>query len=249
RDFECDCGTTRIASSTPCTLRINAVSGQKGDVRGEQAREGNMYNQNFRNRFCGCGEEYNPDDEKGIMFQCLGLGECGEDWWHPECLLGIPRIVPEKKEETRVIEKEEKKNDDIEENKEKAVEETTLHTTQPPEAKEQEDDDDDDDDETPLPEGFPGEDDFESLICYRCVEANPWLKAYAGTSGFLPPVYKKDAAVAEYASKTEDQEESTITQSPASKKRKLDNVEDPTEDSETKRTKEEEKPKISYECR
>lgn len=30
------------------------------------------------------------------MFQCLGLGTvetggCGEDWWHPECLVGLPR--------------------------------------------------------------------------------------------------------------------------------------------------------------
>ncbi|KAI5280686.1 putative E3 ubiquitin-protein ligase ubr7, partial [Ascosphaera aggregata] len=58
------------------------------------------------------------------------------------------------------------------------------------------DDTNEDDDEIPLPEGFPGEDDFEAFICYRCVDANPWLKAYAGSPGFLPPVYKLDAPTA-----------------------------------------------------
>ena len=36
------------------------------------------------------------------MFQCLGLGTveeggCGEDWWHPECLLGLPRMKHEER--------------------------------------------------------------------------------------------------------------------------------------------------------
>ncbi|KZZ91536.1 zinc finger protein [Ascosphaera apis ARSEF 7405] len=254
RDFECDCGTTRITSSTPCSLRINPVSGQKGDVRGEKARDGNKYNQNFRNRFCGCGEEYNPDEEKGIMFQCLGLGECGEDWWHPECLLGIPRSVAEKKEDkaadTAPGNKEDNETSQTEKGEEKAVEKDVHDTTQPPETEnhgEQDnggDDNDDDDDEIPLPEGFPAEDDFESLICYKCVEANPWIKAYAGTPGFLPPVYKKDVMTPEDITNTKngEREEPTTAQSPLSKKRKHGEVEDPiSRDQEDKRTKEETK--------
>ena len=97
RDFVCDCGTTRLANSgTPCNLRINAATGRKGDVTGEEARQGNKYDQNYQGKFCGCGEEYDPEREKGTMFQCLGLGTvedggCGEDWWHPECIVGLPR--------------------------------------------------------------------------------------------------------------------------------------------------------------
>ncbi len=39
------------------------------------------------------------------MFQCLGLGTCedggcGEDWWHPECLVGFTR-----EEYSKMIEK------------------------------------------------------------------------------------------------------------------------------------------------
>lgn len=43
-------------------------------------------------------------------------------------------------------------------------------------------------DEAPLPAGFPAEDDFDHLICYKCTNAFPWIKQYAGTSGFLPAV-------------------------------------------------------------
>lgn len=43
----------------------------------------------------------------------------------------------------------------------------------------------------PVPPGFPSEDDFDAMICYKCVEANPWIKKYAGTGGFLPPVFRE----------------------------------------------------------
>jgi E3 ubiquitin-protein ligase UBR7 len=52
-----------------------------------------------------------------------------------------------------------------------------------------------DEDSPPPPPRFPHEDDFEGFICFKCVEANPWIKRYAGTDGFLPPVYQtQDAA-------------------------------------------------------
>ncbi|KAL4748664.1 hypothetical protein BDW72DRAFT_150890 [Aspergillus terricola var. indicus] len=165
RNFVCDCGTTRITSSTPCTLRSDPNTGTKG-VRSEKPHPDNRYNRNFQNKFCGCGEDYNAHEEKGTMFQCLGLGTtetggCGEDWWHPECLIGLPRDWYKSS-----VEKEKLDNDDSNEQA-------------------------DDDDETPLPPQFPAEDDFEAFICYQCVEANPWLKQYAGTPGFLPPVFKE----------------------------------------------------------
>ncbi|KAL4783197.1 putative zinc finger in N-recognin-domain-containing protein [Aspergillus varians] len=164
RNFVCDCGTTRIVASTPCTLRNDPKTGAKG-VRSEEPHPGNQYNGNFQNKFCGCGEDYNAHEEKGTMFQCLGLGTtetggCGEDWWHPECLIGLPR--------------------DWYKNSKKS--ESAENGT----SKEQ----NDDEDETPLPPGFPAEDDFETFLCYKCVESNSWLKKYAGTPGFLPPIFK-----------------------------------------------------------
>ncbi|KAF2206291.1 hypothetical protein CERZMDRAFT_115820 [Cercospora zeae-maydis SCOH1-5] len=171
RDFVCDCGTTRFETSgTPCTLRTNAETGQKGGVTGEKAREGNKYDQNFQGRFCGCGEDYDPEQEKGTMFQCLGLahvedGGCGEDWWHPECLMGLPRI----KHEPYVEPKAETNGEATEH-----AAENGTSAAQP--------------DEPPLPPGFPAEDDFDHFICYKCVSAFPWIKQYAGTAGFLPGV-------------------------------------------------------------
>lgn len=95
------------------------------------------------------------------MFQCLGLateqdGGCGEDWWHPECVLGLGRDWL-------------KKEDVDAEGYGESL--------------------------TPLPPGFPQEEEFEVFVCYKCVEANPWIKGYAGTEGFLRPVFKKDSAL------------------------------------------------------
>lgn len=159
-----------MPSTSPCTLRIDPATGIKGPVHSEPAATGNTYNQNFQNRFCGCGELHNPHEEKGTMFQCLGLsneenGGCGEDWWHPECILGLGRDwLKETKSDTK-------------------------DAVPPPE-----DDDDDEIEESgdPVPPGFPHEDDFGGFICYKCVDANPWIKSYAGSPGFLMPVFRKE---------------------------------------------------------
>lgn len=108
------------------------------------------------------------------MFQCLGLGSaetggCGEDWWHPECLIGLSRDWNEVG--TKQV------ADDGAEKDERV------------------DHGDDEEEDTPLPPGFPGEDDFETFICYKCLDSNPWLKRYAGTPGFLPPVFKDGGLV------------------------------------------------------
>ena len=164
RNFTCDCGTTRIPATSPCTLRIDPATGMKGPVHSQPAAEGNTYNQNCRNRFCGCGEIYNAEEEKGTMFQCLGLadeadGGCGEDWWHPECVVRLGRNWTKQKAQ------KEERNGPVDGEQEAE----TDH---------------------PLPPGFPEEESFDTFICYKCVEANPWIKKYAGSPGFLPPVYR-----------------------------------------------------------
>ncbi len=165
RNFTCDCGTARLPVTSPCTLRIDPATGLKGPVHSQSPAEGNTYNQNCRNRFCACGEVYNAEEEKGTMFQCLGLadekdGGCGEDWWHPECVVGLGREWSRSKVETKDGAKHEEGEDDTAES------------------------------EHPLPPGFPDEDAFDTLICYKCVNATPWIKQYAGSEGFLPPVHK-----------------------------------------------------------
>ncbi|PWY87513.1 hypothetical protein BO70DRAFT_378133 [Aspergillus heteromorphus CBS 117.55] len=163
RNFVCDCGTTRIPSTSPCTLRNDPKTGAKG-VHSEEPHPDNKYCHNFQNKFCGCAEDYDSNTERGTMFQCLGLGTvetggCGEDWWHPECLIGLPRDWYK----------------GVKEEGDAAGEDVA----------------DDEEDETPLPPGFPAEEDFAIFLCYKCVDSNPWIKRYAGTPGFLPPVYKE----------------------------------------------------------
>lgn len=126
-----------MSSGLPCTLRNDPETGAKV-VRAQEPAPENKYNHNFQNKFCGCGEDYNAFEEKGTMFQCLGLGTvetggCGEDWWHPECLIGLPRNWYKKAKAA---------TDDVEAAKE----------------------DENDDEDTPLPPGFPAEDDFETFL-------------------------------------------------------------------------------------
>ncbi|RYP68742.1 hypothetical protein DL771_006472 [Monosporascus sp. 5C6A] len=201
RNFTCDCGTTRFSPDQPCTLRINPETNTKGGVHSEPADPNNKYNQNFRNRFCSCVIDYKPHEQKGTMFQCLGLGThetggCGEDWYHPGCLVGLGPKWYEKMTKNP-------SNGAI-----NGVANGTLPTISEdvPAANGQEHDTEpqtngdetaqDEEDDPPLPEGFPGEDDFDHFICYKCVEAYPWIKRYAGTSGFLAPVFlsKEDGA-------------------------------------------------------
>lgn len=224
RNFVCDCGTTRMPSTSVCTLREDPKTGRKG-VHSQEAAPGNKYNHNFRNRFCGCGEQYDPHTEKGIMFQCLGIGTvetggCGEDWWHPECLIGLPRDWHKPKENQKDLKPfgggdgagDEKNEDEHERENE--------------------------DEETPLPPGFPAEDSFWQLICFKCVESNPWLKRYAGTPGFLPPVFREGGLKDNLHSKVTSSEKPN-DQISNSKKRKPEDDEPSNEEPVAKRTKEE----------
>ena len=166
RNFTCDCGTTRLPATSPCTLRIDPRTGTKGPVHSQSSAPENNYNQNFRDRFCGCGELYDPQKQKGTMYQCIGLateveGGCGEDWWHPECLLGLPR-------DWHTLEH----NISSTENR-TALDQFTEASLEP-----------DTDQYHPVPPGFPDEDQFEALICYKCSGTSPWVKRYANAEGF-----------------------------------------------------------------
>lgn len=211
RNFTCDCGTTRFTKDQPCTLRVNPKTNTKGDVHSEEADPGNKYNQNFRNRFCSCSVDYSPQEQKGTMFQCLGLGThetggCGEDWYHPGCLMGLGPKWYEKMEARKPVAAPPAANGSLSSISEDATAPAGADgTDQPPSTGA----DDEDDNDAPLPDGFPAEDDFEHFICYKCVESQPWIKAYTGTAGFLAPVYLN----------TEDGASSP-------KKRKLDDADD-----------------------
>ncbi|KAI7309730.1 zf-UBR-domain-containing protein [Hortaea werneckii] len=229
RDFECDCGTTRLSSSgTPCSLRPDASTGSKGSVANEEPRKENRYNQNYEGKFCGCGDEYDPEKEKGTMFQCLGLGTvedggCGEDWWHPECLMGLPRNqtnlnAPDRTEANGGLEtlKEEK-----EEQKERDNEQSGANgAAQEPQAE-----------DPPLPPGFPDEDAFDHLICYKCVNAFPWIKQYAGTPGFLPAVPAEPTSRTSNGDKAKDDTTPASSEQTGSKKRKAEDEAEPVVDS------------------
>ncbi|OBU00790.1 hypothetical protein VE01_01216 [Pseudogymnoascus verrucosus] len=217
RNFVCDCGTTRLPSTAPCTLRINSETGQKGGVVNEPCEEKNEYNQNFRNRFCGCECDYDAESQKGVMYQCLGLGParnggCGEDWYHTTCVVGLD---PSWHDEAM--------------KKKAALAESTVGNDQGSTTAIVEADGDaiDIEDGMPTPPGFPHADDFAGFICYKCVEANPWIKAYAGTEGFLPPVFKRSGAPSPQAKseKKEDQKaalKTTFAPVASSQKRKAE---------------------------
>ncbi|KAF5021864.1 hypothetical protein F66182_6091 [Fusarium sp. NRRL 66182] len=196
RNFSCDCGTKRIPSTSPCTLRLNETTNTRGDVHSEEPDANNKYNHNFRNRFCGCECDYDPFQQKGTMFQCLGLGTvetggCGEDWYHPGCLVGMgpnwfekmdkpkkPHGSTEAAKLTTIAEGNEEQQDPAQDVGQNNANEAAIE---------------EDEDDVPMPPGFPEEDAFEGFLCYKCVEAHPWIKRYAGTPGFLPAVFVDQA--------------------------------------------------------
>ncbi|KAI0114439.1 hypothetical protein GGR51DRAFT_546565 [Nemania sp. FL0031] len=183
RNFTCDCGTTRFKPDQPCVLRIDPVTNTRGTVHSEQPDPNNKYTQNFQNRFCSCSIDYVPNEQMGTMFQCLGLGThetggCGEEWYHPGCLVG---------QGPKWYEKLQKQNSTG-----GALPPISEDPTQEIRNGEPIDDADpmqDGDADVPLPEDFPDEGDFDFFLCYKCVEAYPWIKRYAGTPGFLPAVF------------------------------------------------------------
>jgi E3 ubiquitin-protein ligase UBR7 len=260
-----------MPSTSPCSLRLNPITNLKGGVVSEVPAAGNKYNHNFQNRFCGCECDYDAEQQKGTMFQCLGLGTlaeggCGEDWWHAACVVGLDpswhenQRTPKKKLDKpihglldAIAENESGEGLGAHPNNEDGITSTggVLSTIGVVESEDvgdsasaNGDGEDSDDDELPPPPGFPHEDDFEGFICYKCVDANPWIKRYAGAKGFLEPVFKRSAAPSPEAQSelkpysTEDQSaiETLPILTTESKKRK--SGEDEVEDSgRTKRLK------------
>lgn len=236
RNFTCDCGTKRFPETSPCNLRINAETNVKGGVHSEEPASSNSYNQNFRNRFCGCECDYDPFQQKGTMFQCLGLGTnaeggCGEDWWHPGCLVGLGPDWFDKtaaKQKQASAPKKEGEDGVLPTIKEDGDGEAAAPTSNNGNA----DGDEEEDDDVPPPPGFPADDEFEGFICYQCLDAFPWLKRYGGTKGFLAPVYAtpKVAAKAEGSSAEQSAGQSVASAAPgdetSSKKRKASDEED-----------------------
>ncbi|KAK9464787.1 putative zinc finger in N-recognin-domain-containing protein [Lipomyces arxii] len=83
RNFTCDCGTARMASFGGCNLRKNY---NELDIPSSS----NKYDHNFQGKFCACDTAYNPESAVGTMYQCLLGDVCNEDWYHEECILGLP---------------------------------------------------------------------------------------------------------------------------------------------------------------
>jgi len=232
---------------------LHSETNTKGGVHSEAPDPNNKYNQNFRNRFCGCECDYDPFMQKGTMFQCLGLGTidsggCGEDWWHPGCVVGIGpdwfeansrKDTPRKTKNAGLLES-------ITEVAEATVEErTTVQKEQQggeaqaePTTRLQELEEDEDED-APLPTGFPEEDDFEGFICYKCVDANPWIKRYAGAPGFLAPVFRRSAAPSPETGILTKTGELIASHLPNSKKRKAGDDEESDSSGPSKRLKDE----------
>lgn len=150
------------------------------------------------------------------MYQCLGLateseGGCDEDWWHPECLMGLPRdwyASADKKDEGQ----------------------DNVFVDQPRTDSDAQNADQD----HPVPPGFPSEEHFEALICYKCVQTSPCIKRYGHTDAFIalqhqntgsghkPPI--KEASAPTSATGVIKSEHPSETIAP-SKKRKIEEEE------------------------
>jgi E3 ubiquitin-protein ligase UBR7 len=195
--------------------------------------------------------------QKGTMFQCLGLGTtenggCGEDWWHPGCIVGLgpdwyentnrkatPRKAKGEELLETIIEVAEVVVDDSNGETNTVTDASTVNGVEAPvTTKPQEEEDDSDDEDPPLPPGFPHEEDFEGFICYQCVDAHPWIKRYAGARGFLGPVFRRSAAPSPEKGILQKTEELITSNLLLSKKRKADDDADSVTSSTSKRVKE-----------
>ncbi len=236
RNFTCDCGTTRFPATSPCSLRVNPLTKAKGGIHSDYPDPNNKYNHNFSNRFCGCDCYYDPFKQKGTMFQCLGLGThetggCGEDWWHPGCVVGLGPNWFEAMEKTKPAQ------GSIGEAPSAGTALPTISEGQEgqeapgaagPEEDSEEDPEEVADDDVPMPLGFPGEHDFYGFLCYKCVDAHPWIRRYAGTPGFLPAVFFR---------KEDDAAAATVSEAAAQTSRKRKAEDDEAESQASKRVK------------
>ncbi|CAN6662949.1 hypothetical protein TRVA0_034S01332 [Trichomonascus vanleenenianus] len=138
RNFVCDCGTNRMKSFGGCNLRKNFDSL-------DPPSESNEYNHNHLGRFCSCEREYTVNTATA-MFQCLLGDVCKEDWYHEECILGLPPQEPKYQEGENIYDQ---------------LESAGTSDAKPA-----------DEAETKTMEGLPDQDEFVAFICWKCVTNN-----------------------------------------------------------------------------
>lgn len=178
------------------------------------------------------------------MFQCLGLGTaetggCGEDWWHPGCVVGLG---PDWYETSSQKGTKKTQNTGLLASITEVAEDVVAESNGEPTADVPEEAEEEDEDDPPLPPGFPQEDDFEGFICYKCVDANPWIKRYAGAPGFLAPVFRRSAAPSPELGLLAKTEEVIASHLAPPKKRKADDDEESVASDRSKRVKAAEEP-------
>ncbi|KAI5844720.1 hypothetical protein BZA05DRAFT_476742 [Tricharina praecox] len=212
RGFRCDCGTLRVPG-VACKIR------KEIDAEAEDER---LYGQNFWGRFCICEAVYEPEKEDGVMHQCLLGDVCQEDWFHDTCMVGRepPAYVKEQKKkekEEAELSGEESVNGTKDMNgklpagtgeeaattsvaeKEKDSTHTKGFATVADENREEdEEEEEEDDDDRAKRLGFP--EDYANVICWKCLEANPWLKQLASYPKFF--ALERKGAVSEQEATT-----------------------------------------------
>lgn len=193
RSFVCDCGTTRILNSTTggCTVRAHTeeTPSQEHTFRPRSGsidlggRNGfrppasipaddipsssNRYNQNYCGKFCSCKKLYNPLEETGTMIQCYLGTECGEDWYHLRCVVGLSETENENanKSTGNILDSLNDAGQDAHSDVKKSNEaDNNLDESNATD----EDDDEDDNELLKIPH-FPSLGSFDQFICWKCV--------------------------------------------------------------------------------
>jgi len=159
------------------------------------------YGQNFWGRFCTCEAIYEPEKEEGVMNQCL-LGDfCQEDWFHDTCLVGRepPEYVKEQKRKEAEARGEREETKGVNGKLPTATDGEAATTSVAEKGKgiattdglaavmsdhgEGEEEEEDVDNKRAKDLGFP--EDFGNMICWKCLDANPWLKQLASYPEFF----------------------------------------------------------------
>jgi len=159
------------------------------------------------------------------MFQCLGLGTvedggCGEDWWHPECIVGLGRDWCHKNQVRATTQQDDTEGVGVVKTENNNIPTEASEGQIPGGRVQQSAEEAPLEEEHPLPPGFPAEEDFEHLICYKCTAAHPWIKRYAGASGFLVGVAHHDSTSKGAETRVESEPSALVAPSSPSGKRK-----------------------------
>lgn len=185
RDFTCDCGTTRMASFGGCNLRKNF------DSLDPPESVSNIYSHNFEGKFCDCDQSFVPEDQKGTMFQCLLGDVCLEDWFHEECILGLPLESVYNREQKAPTSNLYPEGENMLDKLTSAAEDpigteasnmakigetntedkSTFDEVKKTEngAKDNDDDEEEEEDNETLP-GLPNIDQFDAFVCWKCID-------------------------------------------------------------------------------